>query len=44
MTLLPWVALGVLLGAIVSVALVVWLASRFGDRFVTLLTHWLDDK
>lgn len=44
MTTLPWVALGALLGAIVAVALVVWLFASAGEQFARLLRRWLDSK
>lgn len=41
---LPWVALGVLLGAVMAVAVVVWLFAAAGEQIAGLLRRWLDRK
>lgn len=44
MSTLLWVALGALLGAIVAVALVVWLFSVAGEQIVALMRQLIDSK
>lgn len=42
--MLPWVVLGALLGAVVAVALVVWMFAVAGEQIAGLLRRWLDGK
>ena len=44
MATLGWVALGALLGGIVAVALVVWLATRFSNQIGEMLRQWMNTK